>query len=241
MDLTIIIIIAVLLIGMKIISTIWKSGLKEADEYQRLTSDPEFRDARLNECLAALQTATAKKPELTYKIARIYMLANAYDQASNYFKEYTKLEPNEAEGFAELAEALILQQKVDEAKSAIAQAIFLEPEYAEYRLSQLRIGLRAGDSTYAEAAANAWIKLDAARVKLNKRPHRWSPMYQIGPKEATPDAAIKPYSVALLHLKHETSAAQELIDNMNEIERNYFYTLLEEDELFTGLKEQYDA
>ncbi len=237
MDLAIILTIVALLIGIKVISSIWKAGIKEADEYNKLALDPEFRDAQLAKYMAKLEAGGKNDSKLIYKIARINALAKKFTEASKYFEMYTNLITDDAEGFAELSDIYLNLSEYDKAKTAIEKAIELEPKYEEYREFQLRIGLQTKDTKYAENASIAWVKLDEERVKLNKRPHRWSPMYQIGPKQATPDIAIKSYLAAILHLKNETEAATNIIDSMNEAEFEYFESLIEEDKLFYKLRE----
>ena len=236
MDLAIILTIVALLIGMKVISSIWKAGIKEADEYNKLALDAEFRDKQLEKYMTKFKAGNKNDSKLIYKIARINALGKNYTEASKYFQMYNKLVTDDAEGFAELSDIFLNLSEYDKAKSAIEKAIELEPNYEEYRELQLRIGLQAKDTKYAENASIAWIKLDEERVNLNKRPHRWSPMYQIGPKQATPDVAIKSYLTAILHLKNESEAAINVINNMNETEFKCFESLTEEDKLFSELK-----
>lgn len=241
MDSVIILTIIALLIGMKIISSIWKSGLKEADEYNKLAQDPEYRAETLIGLKAKFDNGNYQDSKLIYKIARINALAEDFKAAASWFEKYTSLQPDDAEGHAELADAYLKSSQIDKAKSAIERAITLEPKYEEYREVQLRIGLSAKDIEYSEKASASWIKLDEERVLLNQRPHRWSPQYQIGPKYATPDSAIKAYLAVILLLKNEKQAAVEILSDLNESERETLEILLEEDGLFSELKEVYET
>ncbi len=241
MNTTIILTIVALLIFMKILSSLWKTGLKEADEYNKLALDPDYRAQQLQKLKSKLEAGNSEDSKLIYKIARINALAEDFEEAAKGFERYTALVPNDAEGFSELSDAYLGASKIDKAKEAIERAIEIEPKYEEYRELQLRLGLKTKDVEYAEKASVAWIELDEERVLLNKRPHRWSPEYQIGPKQATADIAIKSYLGAILVMKGEKDAAMEAIEAMDDKERDYLEILLEEDELFNELKEVYEA
>ncbi len=240
MDLAIIITIIAILIGIKIITSIWRSSLKETDEYYQLAEDAEFRTRQLKKYLGEFNNGNERNSKLIYKIARINAIAEDFSEAAAYFKLYTELEPEDSEGFAELAESCLHSGDTEAAKAAIAWAIKLEPSYEGYREQQLRIGLNTNNLEYAAQAAADWKELDAERVKKNQRPHRWSPMYQIGPKHAVPDIALKAYDAALAFYAGNKAAASTIIEEMTEGEREYFTTLTAEDKLFTGMKEIYE-
>ena len=242
MNLTIILTIIILLLGMKIISSIWKKGLEETDEYNRLATSPEFRENQLQKYTAILE----KEPnnsKIIYKVARIKILEKEYSTAGEYLRRYVELEPQDAEGYAELSDICLKIPDFTNAKDAIKHAIEIEPDYEEYRQIQLHIALREADMESAQSAYDAWEKLDNERVKQNKRPHRWSPMYQIGPKYTLADPLLKAYHAALLLQKSEKNTAAALISEMNETEQECLENLIQEDQndLFSGLKELHEA
>ena len=240
MNLTIILTIIILLIGMKIISSIWKHGLKDTDEYNHLAISPEFRESQLQKYTAILEKEK-NNSNIIYKVSRIFTFKKDYEKAGDYLRHYVELEPEDAEGYAELSDICLKIKDITGARNAIKRAITLEPEYEEYRQLELRIALQSADFEAAQKTYNAWEELDNKRVAKNQRPHRWSPMYQIGPKFTLPDPALKAYHAALLLQQSDKAAAAEIITDMNETEREYLENLIEEDELFSGLREIYEA
>lgn len=237
----IILIIIALLLAMIFIKYIWFSASRELDRYMRLETDPEFRAERLHEINEALCQKLGDEAELLYEKAHIYALGREYEKSARSFKAYLKLEAEDPEGWAELADACIGYEAFDDAQAAVEKAIEFEPEYEEYRALQLRVGMHLQDLNYARLACEKWQELDDKRVSINKRPHRWSPLYQIGYKETLPDPAVKVYTAALRLRKGKAAEAKALLAEVEKSEPEYIGGFLEEDILFSELKELYET
>ena len=237
----IILIIIALLLGIIFIKYIWFSASKEIDRYMRLETDSGFRAERLQQINEQLSQELGDKAELLYEKAHIFALGKEYEKSARGFTAYLELEKEDAEGWAELADAYIGCGDFLQARGAVEKAIELEEDYQEYRGLQVRVGMHLQDVGYTEKAYQYWSELDDKRVKLNKRPHRWSPLYQIGYKETLPDPAVKVYGAAIKFWQGREDEAKQMLEEVAKTEPGYVEGILEEEKLFKDLKKFYES
>lgn len=73
-------------------------------------------------------------------------------------RELIKLTPWDDAAWAELAEDLNAECRVDDALDAIGQAARLDPRYDEYRMIEASLAIRAGKLDQARGAVDMWVQ-----------------------------------------------------------------------------------
>lgn len=119
---------------------------------------------------------------------------------------YLQHSPRDDTAWAELAEALLLQNQAQEALEAAKKAVELDPEYEDYRVLQTRSAFRAGTWEEVEKSLQAWQKLDERRLSTPRRslPPGWPSV----PRSSHPLLPL--YQAALLVQQHRLEEAQKV-------------------------------
>ena len=83
-----------------------------------------------------------KNPSAHYNLGLLLAETGRYKLAEEEFRKYIELEPNEAEGFSQLAETLRTMGKIPEAKEAFSKAARLNPRNTEAQKALRELTIR---------------------------------------------------------------------------------------------------
>jgi len=200
-------------------------------ELQRLAEDPEFRKEKLAD-LEAYLNENPGDTDARLRRADLWRREGDFSRAASDLRLYLQMKPEDAEGWAELAECAIVLQDKHEALAAAEKARGLDPAYADYCALNLRAHLLAGNLEAAQLDWQRWAELDRQRCLCPEAPRSWfSPPRQLPPAEVVEDPALAVYQAALLLRQGEREKAREKLAPVRAENPDYLEEVLRLDPL----------
>ncbi len=226
----------VLIFGIVVVKFVyWKIG-QSMEEMQRLAEDPVARREKLQQLDGYLEL-NPTDTEARLRRADLWRREGDFLKAASDLRVYLEQKPDDAEGWAELAECAILLHDKHEALAAAAKAQALDPAYADYWAIGLRAHLLAGNLDAAETEWKRWDEIDRARcLKDMPRSGGWLiPAAQRMPAEIVRDPALTVYEAELLLRRGERERARDCLAALREENPDYLDLVLRQDPLLKDL------